>query len=415
MATLKNRSCLLLLALALGTNSPPGLFAQDFTQNVTITTGNRPSVSLIQDGSGGHSPQSWEFFGNQVGIGYYDITGDKTPFFVWWDAPNHGLVVANNGTGFGIPGILPDTNLHVHSADLFTTLRLETSNPSTQAWDLSGGVSGFDLIDHTNGDAIPFGVASGAPTNSLFVSGIGHVGLGTASPSTQFHVQKAAQPGVAESIARFDIADDNIGKLEINNVSAGNGIFHPRLRGTTASQAVALTMEGLITSDIGGNPVVAYDAARRGGGAVVNRPLVVFRNNTVVKARVAANGDMFATSFQASSSRELKDRIVDLDSQKASEALRQLNPVEFVYKDDATGEGRVGFIAEDVPEIVANIDRKSVPVMDVVALVTRVVKDQQQTIHEQQKTIEQQQKIVAKQQEMLESLSRRLGEIEKAR
>jgi hypothetical protein len=260
-------------------------------------------------------------------------------------------------------------------------------------WDVEAGGTGFDIKDASAGTN-PFTILPGAPNSSLFVTAIGNVGLGTSSPSTQFHVQKAAQAGVAESIARFDIADDTIGKLEINNVSAGNGIFHPRLRGTTASQAVALTMEGLITSDVGGNPVVAYDAARRGGGAVVTRPLVVFRNNTVVKAKVAANGDMFATSFQASSSRELKDRIVDLDSQKASEALRQLNPVEFVYKDDATGEGRVGFIAEDVPEIVANIDRKSVPVMDVVALVTRVVKDQQQTIDEQKKSLDEQKQTI---------------------
>jgi len=45
------------------------------------------------------------------------------------------------------------------------------------------------------------------------------------------------------------------------------------------------------------------------------------------------------------------------DSAKASAALQQLTPVEYVYKDDPTAEGRVGFIAEDVPAIVANADR----------------------------------------------------------
>ena len=102
----------------------------------------------------------------------------------------------------------------------------------------------------------------------------------------------------------------------------------------------------------------------------------------------------------------LKRDIVDLDSLKASSALKELTPVEYTYNDDPSGEKRVGFIAEDVPEIVANADRKSVPIMDVVALLTRVVKDQQQTIDEQRKTIDDQKKS-------MEDVLRRLTIVEK--
>lgn len=106
---------------------------------------------------------------------------------------------------------------------------------------------------------------------------------------------------------------------------------------------------------------------------------------SIAKATIAANGDITATSFNPSSSREMKEDIVDLDAASASDALQMLNPVKYVYKDDESREPRVGFIAEDVPELVANADRKSDPIMDVVALLTRVVKDQQQTIDEQKK------------------------------
>ena len=62
-------------------------------------------------------------------------------------------------------------------------------------------------------------------------------------------------------------------------------------------------------------------------------------------------------------------------------------------KDDPTCEQRVGFIAEDVPEIVANADRKSVPIMDVVALLTGVVKEKQQTIEEQKQSNDEQKQL----------------------
>src|SRR6185295_13282329 len=113
------------------------------------------------------------------------------------------------------------------------------------------------------------------------------------------------------------------------------------------------------------------------------------------------------------------------DSDKASTALRQLTPVEFVYKDDATAEPKVGFIAEDVPDIVAEPDRKSVPVMDVVALLTKVVKDQDRQIEEQKKTIEQlneqqqkahedQKKLLERQRKTNEELMRRLEALERS-
>jgi hypothetical protein len=57
--------------------------------------------------------------------------------------------------------------------------------------------------------------------------------------------------------------------------------------------------------------------------------------------------------------------------------------VTYEYK-ASPGEHHVGFIAEDVPDLVATADRKGMSAMDVVAVLTKVVQQQQKTIAELQ-------------------------------
>ncbi len=79
------------------------------------------------------------------------------------------------------------------------------------------------------------------------------------------------------------------------------------------------------------------------------------------------------------SSREYKEDINELTVDDAMNALKGLNPVTFNYRANK-GDKHVGFIAEDVPELVATKDRKGLSPMDIVAVLTRVVKEQQKTI-----------------------------------
>lgn len=82
------------------------------------------------------------------------------------------------------------------------------------------------------------------------------------------------------------------------------------------------------------------------------------------------------------SSRQLKENIADLSTEEAAVALNDLNPVKFSYKTDSQNNLHLGFIAEDVPELLASPDRKSVGPLDVVAVLTKVVQQQQKTILE---------------------------------
>jgi ribosomal protein L29 len=90
--------------------------------------------------------------------------------------------------------------------------------------------------------------------------------------------------------------------------------------------------------------------------------------------------------WHSASSREYKENIRNLTAEEAMATLTELNPVRFNYKVDKEDE-YVGFISEDVPELVASKDRKGMTAMDIVAVLTKVVQEQQTTISELKKEI----------------------------
>jgi hypothetical protein len=104
------------------------------------------------------------------------------------------------------------------------------------------------------------------------------------------------------------------------------------------------------------------------------------------------------------SSREYKDNIKDLSVEEAARTFEGLNPVTFTYKKEV-GAQHVGFIAEDVPDLVATQDRKGLSPMDIVAVLTKVVQEQQQTL-------KQKSQVIDKQQKSLESFEAKLAKLE---
>ncbi len=104
------------------------------------------------------------------------------------------------------------------------------------------------------------------------------------------------------------------------------------------------------------------------------------------------------------SSRERKENIRELSIADALGTLAALNPVTYNYKADSQ-ERHVGFIAEDVPELVASKDRRGLSAMDIVAVLTKVVQEQKQAIRD----------IVLEQNQDRERLTKRIDEIERER
>ncbi len=73
------------------------------------------------------------------------------------------------------------------------------------------------------------------------------------------------------------------------------------------------------------------------------------------------------------SSRVLKENIVGIDDDVSLDTVLNLEPVTYNYKVQP-GETYAGFVAEDVPELVATSDRSSLSPMDIVAVVVGSIK-----------------------------------------
>jgi hypothetical protein len=69
----------------------------------------------------------------------------------------------------------------------------------------------------------------------------------------------------------------------------------------------------------------------------------------------------------------LKENIRDLTSAEAFEAFKNLTPVQYRLRGDSSQSRHFGFIAEDMPDLIAAPDRKTICEMDIVAVLTKVL------------------------------------------
>ena len=111
------------------------------------------------------------------------------------------------------------------------------------------------------------------------------------------------------------------------------------------------------------------------------RDALVINHQGGYKGGVRVDGNLQVNGVVTqSSSIALKDGVAPLSLDAALSALQQLRAVTFSYKADERRERHAGFIAEEVPELVAKGERKSVGAMDVVAVLTTVVKQLHETV-----------------------------------
>jgi hypothetical protein len=271
-----------------------------------------------------------------------DIDGGRTPFTIEASAPSHSLYVDDGGRlGFGTS--TPVVDLHSKSGNT-TTLRLEqdgTSGFTPQTWDVAGNEANFFVRDATNGSKLPFKIQPSAPTNSIFIKSDGKLGFGTQSPSYKVHALTSSSENCAI------VAERTGGAKNFINATEDYGNF-----GTATDHSVQILTNTSWSMRINTDDTLDM---KDGGGY---------------------NG-----TWNPASSRELKENIQNLDTGEAKEALAGLYPVKFNYKKN-TEEPRVGFISEDVPELVALNGRKSLATVDIIAVLTKVVQDQQKAIKE---------------------------------
>lgn len=196
------------------------------------------------------------------------------------------------------------------------------------------------------------------------------VGVLTSTPGAEFHVvdpspggNTAIVEGGALQVSRTDGPPANIRFSNANRsfLFAGNQNNQTfEIRDETAGQTPFIIFPSA------GVGVLSIRQGRIGVGTLSpGHPI-----DTATGAHLTAGG-----TWQNASSRELKTAIANLSAEAAFAALAELEPVTFEYLAEP-GEGQVGFIAEEVPQLVASADRKSLSPMDIAAVLTRAVKEQ---------------------------------------
>ncbi len=279
-----------------------------------------------------------------------DVDGGTTPFKIEAGAPANSLYVEDYGrVGFGTS--TPVVELHVKDSDT-PTLRLEQDSSggwTAQTWDIAGNESNFFIRDATNGSALPFRIQPGTPSSTLCLKSDGRVGIGTWSPSVAFEIEDTGDD-VQMILERTDGAIAQMTAKE-NVVNIGSQTNHPVKFMVNQLMALNLKTDGSLLLGNGASCTIA--------GVWTN-----------------------------ASSITLKENIQTLSSDEAIDTLKKLNPVKYNYKIEKDDK-YVGFIAEEVPELVAMKDHKTTSPMDIVAVLTKVVQKQQETIEKLEKRIEQ--------------------------
>ena len=289
-----------------------------------------------------------------------DITGAKVPFTITAGAPTNSVFVDSTGR-VGLRTSTPVLDLHATTSNT-PAFRLEQNNSggfTAQTWDIAGNEANFFVRDVTGGSRLPLRIRPGAPTSSIDVAASGNVGIGTQSPSRRLHVV-----GTENTNAVFEGGAGTHSLIQFRNTGADRGFFGFANLGTT----------GLGFFNAAGNTVnlLITDNGRIGIGVTTPGSPIQHSNG----ATLSAGG-----AWTDASSRAFKTNIHSLTARDAILALQLMNPVTFQYKADPT-EKHVGFIAEDVPDLVATKDRKGLSPMDIVAVLTKVVQEQQRTIVE---------------------------------
>lgn len=283
-----------------------------------------------------------------------DITDSKVPFTITGNAPTNSIFVDSTGR-VGLRTSTPVLDVHISTSNT-PAHRLEQTSAGgfvAQTWDIAGNEANFFVRDVTGGSRLPFRIRPGAPTSSIDINAAGNVGIGTASPGRKMELSGTGNVGV-----------------KITDTSISNAAFLLYLRNTNST--LAGRQFSIFDENAAVDRFVINNNGQIGFGGALSPSNPLEHGSG---ARLTAGG-----VWTDASSRALKMNIRGITALEAFKALPGLKPVKFEYKAQP-GETYAGFIAEDVPDLVAQNDRKTLSPMDIVAVLTKVVQEQQKTIN----------------------------------
>jgi hypothetical protein len=283
---------------------------------------------------------------------------------------------------------------------------------AARTWNLIGDSIGFDVVDVIAGTT-PFSIAPDTPSNALKLRPAG-VGIGTDSPAQKLHVRLDQN---ANTFSLVQNATNGLNAAAVIRTQADTALqnfqSHASSR-TLVRWGVPLGGWNEFLSVVGnGLTMGTLGNARFILGTSATARMTFDGDSNVID--FAGGGQYDGNSFNDASSRALKQDIRPLGPDAARDALAGLEPVTFAYR-DAPADPRVGFVAEDVPELVATSGRTTLSALEIVAVLTSVVQEQQRAIQEQRKLAEtvarEQRRTLEAQQRAIAELTARLATLE---
>jgi len=237
-------------------------------------------------------------------------------------------------------------------------------------WGLDAGSDGLWFVadrpvPETYGAA--FKIRNEAPNNALVIGNpdndddnttvnpsAGNVGIGTDAPTVKLDVQWLDS----------DTANNhNLLALSVEN--SGSGASDAGFALENKETNFKWTFRTF-------NPTEGFAASKVGTGGTEFQVDNTGANTSTTVVKMGGVTIFENGALVTSSSRALKDNIEPLNTKEALEAFHKLQPVSYVYKTDIKNPV-VGFIAEDVPELVAMPSHKTFNASEIVAVLTSVL------------------------------------------
>ncbi|WP_437764025.1 tail fiber domain-containing protein [Sorangium sp. So ce281] len=276
--------------------------------------------------------------------------------------------------------------------------------------------------------------SSAASPNRLYITSDGRVSIGIGSPQTSARLTVDGDTRVTGSLAvdtsttsgltlnstsvapssgdssRSFIMNDTFATkalVLVGNTGGGGGRSRVEVRQdlrvtgdlTTVGSASAATLTVPGNATLGSNSSSTVNIGNTAGSTVNIGPISGTNTGSTVNigtsagttvnigtiggsgATVTLLGDVRTNAgVTVTSSAAVKERIQTLPAEEALSVFRHLTPVTYAYKDDPEKRLLVGFIAEDVPDLVGTPDRKAIAPFSILAVLTRVVQAHDQAL-----------------------------------
>jgi hypothetical protein len=260
-----------------------------------------------------------------------------------------------NAESYGLASAkLKENNTRLKFEDTSAAVGFATTDWQLSANDINSGGANKFFVEDLTAATVPLLIEGATPNNALYLDSTGRIGLRTSTPARDLTISVPVSPIIRmeQSASPFQAWDivANDANFFLRDVNHESNPF-------------------IVRSAAPGNSLVVDSTGRVGLGVAVP----TFQIHHSSGARLDAG------NWVNASSRDVKRDIHQLDGNAALDALKALEPVSFAYKANP-GETHIGFIAEDVPDLVATNDRKGLSSMDVVAVLTKVIQEQQRTI-----------------------------------